>query len=437
MAKTRVLCLMKQHILSFKIYEILNRDYEVELLNLNDVMKNKVKNYTASFYGVDQILFTTEFIWELCQKTDRHVAIIFFENMFAVSNMENIKITYISIKYLLNKDYFYSPESNCNDFLRLRDYVESVVGSLDSNLMINVSSVYGASSETDIVDLFQNGDITIGTLEEIPCPVLADKVALFVSSNIEDRGLLTYETSLETFWDWIKCNYDEEFKAKSEDSKIREHQKHCVFDLVYKKEANSYYRNHNIAEMRIEIGKTLAKCIPADIREKLDFITPIPKTGLYYAMGLSEKLKIPYRQALIKETYSKRSFSLTNVDDRKKFLWGKIHPISELIRGKRVGVVDEAIFTGTTLKVVCEMLWECGAEEIYLCIPTPPCRYHCNYLVHPPRKMLLEYMSLEYLKEYFNVTGLFFQDEVFFAKYNRQLDQQVCLECFYGVNENE
>lgn len=435
MFKTKVLCLTKQYILSSKIYEILKRDYEVELLSLKDVVRNKVNHYIASFYGVDHIIFTTEFIWELYRKTNRHNATVFFDNLFAVSNTEKIKITYVAIRHLLNKDYF--SENNGNEFLPLRDYIESAVGPLDSNLVINVSSVYGASSEADIVDLIQNGNINIGSLEEMPSPALADKVALFVSNRIEEKGSLTYQINSETFSDWLDRNYNENFKAKSEDTKIREHQKHCVFDLVYKKEANSYYRDRSIAEMRIEIGKTLANCIPVNVKEKLDFITPVPKTGLYYAMGLSEQLKVPYRQALIKETYSERSFSLTNTDDRKKFLWNKIRPISELIKGKRIGVVDEAIFTGTTLKVVCEMLWECGAEEIYLCIPTPPCSYHCNYLVHPPRKMLLEYISLEYLKEYFNVTGLFFQDEEFFAEYNSQLDQNVCLECFYGVNEDE
>ena len=98
-----------------------------------------------------------------------------------------------------------------------------------------------------------------------------------------------------------------------------------------------------------------------------------------------------------------------------------------------MAVVDEAIFTGTTLKVVCEMLRECGVNRIYLCIPTPKCRYHCDYLVWPKRDMLLEYMNEEMLLDYFDADAVFFQED------QRFLDEikvfgDICTDCFFGRN---
>lgn len=431
MIDTRILLLTKCHILSTKLYDFLKRDYKVSVLNMDDVLKDRVRQYSASFYGIDQIIFTTEFIWEIFSSVDNTATTKFFSRLFSISSSENIKITYIAITTLFNLEFLQLTDDN--DFSKLSNYVRSAVEASKKNCVINVPSIYGISSEADIIELIQSEKIQLQSLAELEAPLLADNVALYISENIHSVGTLAFPRKKVKFLDWIK----QAKELVNEDFIIRFHQEHCVFDLVYRKEASSHYRNQSIAKKRIEIGRKLSEIIPLNIRDKLDFVSPVPRTGLYYAMGLSEGLNIPYRQALIKETYSERSFSLTNADDRKKFLWKKLIPIPELVEGKTVAVVDEAIFTGTTLKVVCEMLWNCNVKEIYLCIPTPPCRFHCNYMVHPPRKMLLEYMSQEYLKEYFNVSDIFFQDEKFFMDFNKKLDCNVCLECFYGVNNYE
>lgn len=437
MQKTRILLYTKKHILSIKLYEILKRDYDVKLFNMDDIKKNRVNQYTAAFYGVDHIVFTSEFIWELFCYVEKSITTKFLSMLFSIASTEKVKITYIEQYTLFEKEYMEMSNEDSFQFLRLKNYIKSAVETVETNLVIIVPSVYGISSEKDIVDMIKEEKFDIQTISSLNGPVLADKVAIYVSKSFGSNGIDVYPADNMKFIDWMRLNYTEEFEARSEEAIIRKHQEHCVFDLVYKREANSHYRNQSIAEERIKIGKKLAEVIPQTIKKRLDFVTPVPRTGLYYAMGLSEGLNIPYRQVIVKGTYSERSFSMTDIDDRKKFLWKKISLIPELIKGKRIAVVDEAIFTGTTLKVVCDMLWNCEADEIYLCIPTPPCRYHCNYLVHPPRKMLLEYMSIDYLKEYFNVTGLYFQNEQFFTDYNTRLDNDVCLECFYGENSYE
>lgn len=438
MNKTRILLLSKKHLLSTKLYEFLKRDYFVSLFNLDDVVKNRQNQYIAMFYGIDHIIFTTEFLWDLYSLVDDSSISEFCNKLFSISCVESIKITYISMDMLYIIDFMKMTKENKNSFYCLANFVHNSVESLDLNHIINISSVYGICEEDDVVSMIINKELEVKNLKSLEAPILADKVVLYVVQNIDKKGSENYPNDKKfSFSEWFDENYNSSFSPRATDSLIRFHQEHCVFEFVYKKEADSYYRNESVAEKRIEIGKKLANNIPDSIRNNLDFITPVPRTGLYYAMGLAEGLNKPYRQVLIKQNYSERSFSLTSIDDRKKFLWKKIVPIPELIKGKNIAIVDEAIFTGTTLKIVCEMLWNCDVNSIYLFIPTPPCRYHCNYLVHPPRKMLLEYMSQEYLKEYFNVNDIIFQDEDSFKKFNECLDTNVCLECFYGVNNYE
>lgn len=432
MLNISILLLSKKHILSDKLYEVLKRNYNVIVLDKEDIVKDRVNRYTSFFYGMDHVVFSTEAIWELFCDTDKTVTANFFSKLFSISNTEKIKITYINQDVLYDRVYLSLLDVEKKDFTRLSNYVLSGVEASDLNQIIHVSSVYGKSLEEDVINLLKSREIDAYDLRNLEGPVLADKVALFVSDNICRSGMTEYPEKRLLFPEWLMKNYKGR-EACSEDAIIRERQEHCVFDLVYKEEPNSCYGGvKSVAELRIELGRMLSEHIPLLIRNKIDFITPVPRTGLYYAMGLAESLNVPYRQALIKGTYSERSFSMADTDDRKKFLWKKIFPIPELVRGKSIAVVDEAIFTGTTLKIVCEMLWKCEAKEIFLCIPTPPCQYHCDYLVHPPRKMLLEYMNISYLREYFNVTDVFFQDKDSFTDFNLGMDNKVCLECFYG-----
>lgn len=206
----------------------------------------------------------------------------------------------------------------------------------------------------------------------------------------------------------------------------------CAFQFVYEKSPEEYYLNNSVAESRIELGMALAKEITDEVKDKIDFVCPVPNTGTYYAMGLAEKLCKPYIQGITKLSKTERSFHIESTDERKKFLWSKIYIIPELVKNKNIAVVDEAIFTGATLKVVCEMLKDAGAADIYLCIPTPKCRYHCEYGVQPERQMLLEYISEGMLNEYFGVAQCFWQSDMVFKEFSLKFSNRICMECFYG-----
>ena len=248
----------------------------------------------------------------------------------------------------------------------------------------------------------------------------ADVVALFIEKNIDRQGRIPV------------CN-----NIGIDEQEVIKHQSRCVFKLIYELKPQCFFYEKRVAEIRFQMGESLAKVVPHQVVTQLDCVCPVPKTGMYYAMGLAHGLKCSYVQALLKTDGEERSFQIENTDKRKQFLWSKLQPIRELIQGKTLAVVDEAIFTGATLKAVVEMLHACGAKGIYLCIPTPKCRNHCNYLVQPPRPMLLEYVRDTMLEEYFNVDGVFFQNDEVFKQYINGIDGQMCSECFGGGGYDE
>ncbi|HAP22260.1 MAG TPA: hypothetical protein DCR27_13415 [Lachnospiraceae bacterium] len=206
----------------------------------------------------------------------------------------------------------------------------------------------------------------------------------------------------------------------------------CAFQFVYELPPEGYYLGHSVAAARIELGSKLALEIPESIRDKIDYVCPVPNTGTYYAMGLARAIKKPYIQGIVKTSKTERSFKMKSSDERRKFLWNKLHVIPELVKGKSLAVVDEAIFTGATLKIVCEMLREAGVLNIFLCIPTAQCRYHCDYGMQPPRQMLLEYLPPRMLKVYFDVEEIFFQSDNIFLQTSKIFSRHICTECFLG-----
>ena len=150
--------------------------------------------------------------------------------------------------------------------------------------------------------------------------------------------------------------------------------------------------------MESNLGMKLGDQLRAQRPDNLDFVVPVPNSGLYYAMGLSHAAGIPYLQALVKPCGSKRTLPESDLEKRGQMIEQSITLLPNLIQGKRVVLVDEAIFTGTTLRLVCGKLRRCGAAGIYICIPTSPCVSPCPLL--PQKSLLAQRLSPEELTKF-------------------------------------
>lgn len=214
------------------------------------------------------------------------------------------------------------------------------------------------------------------------------------------------------------------------DEIIAQKQKFCSLRFLYKGDVNENIFGKNVGQFRIELGKTLASYVSENVVSRLDYIVPVPSSGIFYALGLAECLKIPFLPALRKLEVSERAFEIQNVDTRKKFLYQNMQINSKLIKGKKIMLVDEAIFTGATLKVVCDILKDCKVKEIHLAIPSPKCYNQCPYLIQPQRTLLLEKISESYMQEYFGVQSLSFLPFEAYKRAFNAVNANFCVECF-------
>ena len=201
----------------------------------------------------------------------------------------------------------------------------------------------------------------------------------------------------------------------------------CCLRPIYQSRAHEFWRKKRIACLRSEMGAKLAQHLTDDEINDIDIVVPVPETGKYYAQGLARNIGKPFIEAIVRNQNMGRGLQIENSAQRNIFIRKKLTVIEEFVREKNVGIVDEAIFTGATLRIVVDQLKEAGANRIHLLLPTPHNVRTCEYNVLPQRNILLDYVRRDDLKDYFDV------DEITFTNIDdlrSSLGNQICFDCF-------
>jgi amidophosphoribosyltransferase len=149
----------------------------------------------------------------------------------------------------------------------------------------------------------------------------------------------------------------------------------CVFELIYFARPDSYMEGRNLYEVRRWMGMQLAGERPAEA----DLVMPVPDTGAPAAAGYAEASGIPYREGLVRNRYSGRTFIQPSQTMRQRGVTIKLNPLREVVRGKRLAVVDDSIVRGTTTKQIVSLLRRAGAAEVHVRISAPPIYHPCFY----------------------------------------------------------
>ena len=200
---------------------------------------------------------------------------------------------------------------------------------------------------------------------------------------------------------------------------IKEHcgkgkQTSCVFEYVYFARPDSIIEGKNVHEARIKAGEILAKEHPV----KADVVVGVPDSGLDAALGYSKASKIPYGIGFIKNKYIGRTFIYPEVKSRMDKVKIKLNPIANVVKGKRVILIDDSIVRGTTSERIVKLLRDAGAIEVHMRVSAPPfinpCYYGtdidskenliaCKYTIEEIAKKIgadsLGYLSLEGVKK--------------------------------------
>jgi amidophosphoribosyltransferase len=149
----------------------------------------------------------------------------------------------------------------------------------------------------------------------------------------------------------------------------------CLFEFVYLARADSRLYGRSVHEARREMGRRLAKEAPAET----DMVIPVPDTGASAAQGYAEESGIPYGEGLMKNRYVHRTFIEPTPALRQRGIRLKLNPVAEVIRGRKLTVVDDSIVRGNTTRQIVQMLREAGATEVHMRITSPPIQWPCFY----------------------------------------------------------
>ena len=156
----------------------------------------------------------------------------------------------------------------------------------------------------------------------------------------------------------------------------------CVFEHVYFARPDSFMFGQSVYEVRKGFGKMLAKECPVDA----DIVIPVPDSGITATIGYSEESKIPFELGIIRNHYVGRTFIEPSQNIRDFGVRVKLNPVRNLIKGKKIVVVDDSIVRGTTSKKIVKLLRDAGAKEIHMRISAPPTSYPCYYGIDTPTK---------------------------------------------------
>src|SRR3954470_6238384 len=204
----------------------------------------------------------------------------------------------------------------------------------------------------------------------------------------------------------------------------------CVFEYVYFARPDSNIANRNVYKVRVDMGRQLARENPV----KADIVIPVPDSGNCAALGYSLQSGIPYEMAFVRNHYVGRSFLQPSQLIRDFNVRVKLNLITELVKDKRVIVVDDSIVRGTTCKTRVHNLKEAGAKEVHVLVSCPPHMHPCVYGIDFPdrTKLMAANHSLEEIRKYLNADSLYYLSQDGMVKATGLPANSFCMACYDG-----
>jgi amidophosphoribosyltransferase len=206
--------------------------------------------------------------------------------------------------------------------------------------------------------------------------------------------------------------------------------KHCIFEYVYFARPDSQVFGQSVYQTRKEMGKELARIKPVEA----DVVIPVPDGGVPSAIGYSQESGIPYEMGIMRNHYIGRTFIEPTQEMRDLKVKMKLSPMTEIIKGKRVIVVDDSIVRGTTSRRIIRMLKEAGASEVHMRVSSPPTTDPCFYGVDTPDKehLIASKMDNEEICNYIEADSLAYLDEASLLRSVNAKEDSYCTACFTG-----
>ncbi|MDT3699313.1 MAG: amidophosphoribosyltransferase [Thermincola sp.] len=178
----------------------------------------------------------------------------------------------------------------------------------------------------------------------------------------------------------------------------------CVFEYIYLARPDSIMDGFQVSQVRREMGRQLAREYPVDV----DIVISVPDSGTAAARGYAEEAGIPFEEGLMKNRYIGRTFIQPNQEMRELAVRLKLNPIKNVLRDKKVLMVDDSIVRGTTSGKMVKMVRDAGAKEVHMCVSSPPILHPCYYGVDTSarKELIAARMSVEEIRNFIGADGL-------------------------------
>ncbi|MEN2997590.1 MAG: amidophosphoribosyltransferase [Brevinematia bacterium] len=205
---------------------------------------------------------------------------------------------------------------------------------------------------------------------------------------------------------------------------------HCIFELVYFAKPSSNVFNQSVYSFRYRCGEKLAEY---DKGERFDGVIPVPDSGLIAGMGYSKKKGIPMIMGLIRSHFTGRSFIQPSQSMRDGVVKTKFFVPTDVVRGKKLVLIDDSIVRGTTMRRIVELLKKNGVREIHLRVASPPVKSPCYFGIDFPstEELIANQKTISEIRRYLNV------ESIKYLKLNDMMElvegnENFCNSCFSG-----
>jgi amidophosphoribosyltransferase len=159
----------------------------------------------------------------------------------------------------------------------------------------------------------------------------------------------------------------------------------CIFEYVYMARPDSILDGVSVYAARAKMGVSLAAKVLQELPlDAIDVVVPVPETSRIAALHLAAALGLPYEEGLVKNRYIGRTFIMPGQEQRVQHVRKKLSPVTHVLHGKRVLLVDDSIVRGTTSRQIIQMVRSAGAAAVYFCSAAPPVRHSNVYGIDLP-----------------------------------------------------
>ncbi len=205
----------------------------------------------------------------------------------------------------------------------------------------------------------------------------------------------------------------------------------CVFEQVYFARPDSVVFGKSVQRVRQSLGRALAKEMKGF---KADIVVPVPDSGVPAALGFSHESKIPFEVGLVRSHYVSRTFIRPNQEMRELAVDLKLSPVAEVLKGKRIVLVDDSIVRGTTSRKIANSLRAAGVLEIHMAISSPPIISACYYGIDTPRSetLIANHKNIDEIRKFLGVDSLHYLslDAMLNAAKEGSSKDGFCTACF-------